>query len=149
MGNLDPLHLISLIFIGFVPFLFSLCFHEMAHAWMAKKKGDSTGEVMGRLSMNPFVHADPVGTFILPLSSILFQAPLFFGWAKPVPVNERNLSKPREDMFWIAIAGPASNLLLAIIAAFVCAGASVFGGFQQGRRLKVLRVLPTAWCSLI
>ncbi len=128
MDNFDPLQIISLIFIGFVPFLFSLCFHEMAHAWMAKKKGDRTAEMLGRLSMNPFVHADPVGTFMLPLSSIIFGIPLFFGWAKPVPVNERNLSRPKEYMFWIALAGPVSNLILATIAALICAGAIVFGG---------------------
>lgn len=124
----DPMQLLSLVFIGFIPFLFSLCFHEMAHAWMAKKKGDRTAEMMGRLSMNPMVHADPVGTFMLPLSSILFGLPVFFGWAKPVPVNERNLPRPKEDMFWISIAGPASNLLLAVIAAFICALAMVFSG---------------------
>lgn len=128
MADFDFMQTLSLIFIGFVPFLFSLCFHEMAHAWMAKKKGDRTAELMGRLSMNPFVHADPLGTFFLPLSSIIFGIPLFFGWAKPVPVNERNLAKPREDLFWIALAGPLSNVLLACISALICSLALVFGG---------------------
>ena len=133
MDNFDPLQIISLIFIGFIPFLFSLCFHEMAHAWMAKRKGDRTGEMMGRLSMNPLVHADPLGTFALPLMSIITGIPLFFGWAKPVPVNERNLSKPREDMFWIALAGPVSNLILGFIAALICAAAIVFGGHTSSK----------------
>ena len=99
----------------FMPtFLFALCFHELAHGWVAKKLGDNTAELMGRLSMNPMVHADMFGTFILPAFAIVTGAPLF-GWAKPVPVNGRNLKNPIRDMFWIAIAGPLSNLLLAII----------------------------------
>lgn len=121
MGNLDIMQLATLFFTSFIPFLFSLCFHEMAHAWMAKRKGDRTGELMGRLTMNPFSHADPIGTFVLPLSGILFNFPYAFGWAKPVPVNERNLRHPVKDMFWISLAGPASNLLLAVIAATICA----------------------------
>jgi Zn-dependent protease len=98
----------------FLPFLFALCFHEFAHAWMAKKFGDNTAEVMGRLSLNPMVHLDWVGTVILPLMSVMTGLPLF-GWAKPVPVNPRNLSQPKQQMFWIALAGPLSNVLL-----FVC-----------------------------
>ncbi len=102
----------------FVPFLFALCFHEYAHGWVARLRGDNTAEMMGRLTMNPLVHMDPLGTLILPLMGILFPGSgLFFGWAKPVPVNERNLKNPRVDMFWIALAGPASNLLLAMLSA--------------------------------
>jgi len=100
----------------YVPFLFALCFHEYAHGFIAKLKGDNTAEQLGRLSMNPLVHADLVGTVILPISAIVFNIPIFFGWAKPVPVNTRNLKNIRTDMFWIALAGPASNLLLAVVA---------------------------------
>jgi Zn-dependent protease len=108
----------------FVVLLFSLCFHEFAHAFVAKLKGDRTAEYMGRLTMNPFAHMDLIGTVILPLSTIFLRAstgePLpLFGWAKPVPVNERNLKNPRADMFWIALAGPLSNVLLAIIGVFI------------------------------
>lgn len=103
----------------FVPFLFALCFHEFAHGLVAKWKGDNTAELSGRLSLNPFVHADPLGTFLLPIAAILFGSPLFFGWAKPVPVNSRNLSKPRWDMFWIALAGPMSNLFLALVGTVI------------------------------
>jgi Zn-dependent protease len=98
----------------FIAFLFALCFHEYAHGWMAKRKGDRTAEMMGRLTLNPFAHADLVGTFILPAFAI-FGGGILFGWAKPVPVNPRNLRYPKEDMFWIALAGPLSNLLLALL----------------------------------
>lgn len=105
--------------IYFIPFLFALCFHEYAHGWVAKLRGDNTAEVMGRLTMNPIAHMDPIGTFILPLMAIAINSPIFFGWAKPVPVNSRNLKQPRIDMFWIALAGPGSNVILACIGALV------------------------------
>ncbi len=111
-----------------VPFLFSLSFHEFAHGWVASKKGDNTAEMLGRLSLNPFVHADPIGTFIFPTLGFLFGWPLF-GWAKPVPVNGRNLKNYRSDMFWIAAAGPLSNVLLAIVGVF---GLIFFYKYGQG-----------------
>lgn len=104
----------------YFPFLFALCFHEFAHGWVARKRGDNTAMMMGRLTMNPMAHMDILGTLILPLMAILTPGfGLFFGWAKPVPVNERNLKNPRKDMFWIALAGPASNILLAALASLV------------------------------
>lgn len=112
----------------FVPFLFALCFHEYAHGWVARLKGDRTAEVMGRLSMNPLVHMDPIGTLVLPLLAIIFGFP-FFGWAKPVPVNPRNLANPKKDMFWIAFAGPLSNLFLACVATLLI---PVLYAFLQG-----------------
>lgn len=95
----------------FIPFLFALCFHEYAHGWMAKRKGDNTAELMGRLNLNPLSHIDWIGTVALPIASLVMGLPLF-GWAQPVPVNPRNLAKPKEDMFWIALAGPLSNFFL-------------------------------------
>jgi Zn-dependent protease len=112
----------------FIPFLFSLCFHEFAHGWVAFKLGDNTAKVMGRLTMNPVAHADLIGTIILPIASILTGIP-FFGWAKPVPVNERNLKHPKQDMFWVAFAGPGSNILLALIGSLAVAG---FRKFMPG-----------------
>ncbi len=109
----------------YLPFLFALCFHEFAHGYVAKLKGDNTAEMMGRLSLNPMVHVDWLGTVILPILSIVTNLNIFFGWAKPVPVNERNLKKPRTDMFWIALAGPLSNILLAVIGAFIVSAISI------------------------
>lgn len=114
MGEIGPDKIVQTI-IFFFPFLFALCFHEYAHGWVAKKKGDNTAEMMGRLTLNPMAHIDWLGTVAIPIMALLFGTPLF-GWAKPVPVNSRNLSKPRSDMFWIALAGPGSNILLFILA---------------------------------
>ncbi len=105
----------------FVTFLLSLCFHEYAHGWMAKRKGDRTAEQMGRLTLDPMAHADWIGTFALPIVSFLFASPILFGWAKPVPVNPNRMKSPRKDMFWVALAGPLSNLLLATMGAFIFA----------------------------
>lgn len=99
-----------------IPFLFALCFHEFAHGWVAKKKGDNTAEILGRLTLNPIAHADILGTLLIPSLSLIFGWPLF-GWAKPVPVNPRNLKNVTNDMFWIAAAGPISNILLAFVGA--------------------------------
>ena len=88
--------------------MFALSFHEFAHAWMASKCGDNTAAKMGRLTLNPMAHLDVMGSLM-----ILFVG---FGWAKPVPVDSRNLSDPRKDMMKVAAAGPLSNLLLAMIA---------------------------------
>lgn len=105
----------------FIPFLFALCIHEFAHGLVAKWRGDNTAEAMGRLTLNPMAHADPIGTFALPIAAIVFNIPIFFGWAKPVPVDARSLKNPRVDMFWIALAGPLSNILMAVLAAIVMA----------------------------
>ena len=103
----------------FVILLFSLCFHEVAHGLMAKFRGDNTAQMMGRLTMNPLAHMDLQGTVILPIITIVLNSMgahlPFFGWAKPVPVNPRNLKNPRTDLFWVALAGPLSNLFLALV----------------------------------
>ncbi len=116
--DIDLVSALPRIAMFFPVFLFSLCFHEYAHGWMAKRLGDDTAEQMGRLSMNPVVHADILGTIVLPLFSLLSGYALF-GWAKPVPVNPRNFKSPEKDMFWVAFAGPLSNVLLAILGAFI------------------------------
>src|SRR5262249_54884021 len=108
------------IFIAFVVLLFSLTVHEMAHAWTADRLGDSTARLLGRVSLNPLVHADPIGTIVFPLVAMVSGAPLI-GWAKPVPRSARRLRDPRHAYILVAAAGPASNLLLALAAAFVLA----------------------------
>lgn len=125
--NFDLIETAYRAMIYFVPFLFALCFHEFAHGWVARLRGDRTAEIMGRLTLNPMAHADLIGTVILPLMSIVSGIP-FFGWAKPVPVDERNLKNPKVDMFWIAAAGPLSNLLLAFIGALVLGLFARFSG---------------------
>ncbi len=96
---------ISQLLIMAPAFIFALTFHEFAHAWSANKLNDPTAKNEGRLTLNPLVHLDPVGTIMLFVVG--------FGWARPVPVNPRNLQNPRQDMMWIALAGPCSNVLLA------------------------------------
>ena len=105
-------------FILYCPLLFSLCVHEWAHGFIAKKKGDLTAEMEGRLTLNPIAHADILGTVILPLVAIAMNFPVF-GWAKPVPVQTEFLKNPKKDMFWIALAGPLSNFILAIAGGFL------------------------------
>lgn len=119
---MDLVEIAGKLALFYVPFLFALCFHEYAHGYIAHRLGDDTAEKLGRLTLNPMAHADILGTFILPISAIVFGIPIFFGWAKPVPVNYRNLKNIKTDLFWIALAGPASNILLAFITTGVLYG---------------------------
>jgi Zn-dependent protease len=101
---------------GFIVLVMSLTVHEAAHAWSADRLGDSTARLLGRLSLNPAVHVDPIGTILFPLIAMATNLPLI-GWAKPVPVNPAQLRPHwRQKFMWIAAAGPASNLVLAAIA---------------------------------
>ena len=106
-SNIEPQIIVLLI----PALVFSLSFHEFAHAWMAHRLGDSTAAQMGRLTLNPLSHLDPVGSIALLLMG--------FGWAKPVPVDSRYLKNPKEDMVKVAAAGPISNIVLAIVAALL------------------------------
>lgn len=108
------------VFIAFIVLLFSLTVHETAHAWTADRLGDPTARLAGRVSLNPMVHADLIGTVLFPLLSLVGGIPLI-GWAKPVPVNLGRLRRGRTDYVLVAAAGPASNLLLALVAAAVMA----------------------------
>ena len=106
------------IFLVFIVLLFSLTVHEAAHAWAADRLGDSTARSRGRVSLNPLVHIDPIGTLLFPLLAIVAGVPVI-GWAKPVPVNVQKLRRTRRDYVLVAAAGPASNLTLAVIAALI------------------------------
>jgi Zn-dependent protease len=106
------------LLIAFVVLIFSLTVHEAAHAWSASRLGDETARHLGRVSLNPLVHIDPIGTLLLPLIAILGNLPII-GWAKPTPVNARNLHHPRRDSILVTAAGPASNLAIAVVAAVV------------------------------
>jgi len=114
----------------YIPLLFSLCIHEYAHGLVAKWKGDNTADYQGRLNLNPLSHADPIGTFVLPLSMLWLNGPII-GWGKPVPVDERNMKNPRVDMFWVAFAGPISNVLMAIVGAIIVAVTMVYFPVQN------------------
>ena len=105
--------LIIKIAIAAVPILLAITVHEASHGYAAKYFGDLTAEKLGRISLNPFKHIDPIGTLLLPAITLIVGGVLF-GWAKPVPVNFGNLRNPKKDMLWVAAAGPASNLLMAI-----------------------------------
>ena len=110
---------IPALVIGFLVLLLSLTVHEAAHAWTAMRLGDDTARRLGRVSLNPIVHIDPIGTLLLPLIAMASGSGMIFGWAKPTPVNVRNLRHPRRDNVLVTVAGPASNLVLALIAAMI------------------------------
>jgi Zn-dependent protease len=97
--------------------ILAITFHEAAHAFVARFLGDDTASRLGRVSLNPFKHIDPVGTILLPGLLLLAQSPFVFGYAKPVPVKFAALRNPRRDMVWVAAAGPAMNITLATLAA--------------------------------
>lgn len=106
------------IIIWAIPVLFAITVHEVAHGWVALKLGDRTAQMMGRLTLNPFKHIDPIGTLLVP-GILLVLGGFIFGWAKPVPVSFQNLRRPKADMTWVALAGPMANLVMALIWALV------------------------------
>jgi Zn-dependent protease len=119
------------LFLSFLVLIGSLTFHEAAHAWTANRLGDTTARLLGRLSLNPAVHVDVIGTIVFPLIALMTGVPLI-GWAKPVPVNMRNLREPRRDFAIIALAGPVSNLLLAGVGAVLVNVLPVGDGVRIG-----------------
>lgn len=112
---MPELSLIQKIILLAPPILFAITVHEVAHGWMANKLGDPTARMLGRLTLNPIKHIDPIGTIAIPGLLLLMHSPFLFGWAKPVPITPQNFAKPRTGMAWVAAAGPGSNLLMAII----------------------------------
>ncbi len=102
-----------MIAVGAIPVIFAITLHEVAHGWMARRYGDRTAEMLGRLSLNPLRHVDPVGTIVVPLLT-LWMGGLLFGWARPVPINPRAMHDPKRSMIAVAAAGPGANLLMAI-----------------------------------
>lgn len=107
--------LIRDVAIGAIPILFAITLHEAAHGYVARYFGDMTADKAGRITLNPLHHIDPVGTVLLPILMFWATSGAFvFGWAKPVPVNFAALRRPKQDMLWVAIAGPASNLAMAL-----------------------------------
>ena len=117
---MDPDNIVLRAATWIVPLVFAIVLHEISHGWVANAFGDPTARRLGRLSLNPIRHVDPVGTIALPLLLAVSGAPVF-GWAKPVPVVARRLRNPRLHMMLVAMAGPGMNLLLALVAALAIA----------------------------
>ena len=109
-----PLYGIS---VWVLPLIIAITFHEAAHGFVAHHFGDNTAWQLGRVSFNPLRHIDPFGTLVMPAILLMAHSPFLFGYAKPVPVNFRALRSPKTDMVWVALAGPATNIALALVAA--------------------------------
>ncbi len=111
---MDELTLLQRIVVWILPVVFAITVHEVAHGWVAKRYGDNTASLLGRLTLNPIKHIDLLGTLIIPGLLLITGTGFIFGWAKPVPVDPRNFKNPRQDMAIVALAGPVSNLLMAV-----------------------------------
>jgi Zn-dependent protease len=121
---MQGLNIIQQVAVWALPLLFAITIHEVAHGWVARQLGDPTAMMLGRLTLNPLKHIDPVGTVLVPLTLIVMSqfmgSGLFiFGWAKPVPITAENLRNPKRDMALVAVAGPMSNLLMALLWALI------------------------------
>lgn len=127
--------LIPTLAIWALPVIFAITLHEAAHGYVARHFGDPTAFLAGRISLNPLRHIDPVGTLLVPgailvMSELMGGAPVLFGWAKPVPVDFARLRRPKKDMFWVAAAGPAANLAMALGWAFLLKLGAAIPGSQ-------------------
>jgi Zn-dependent protease len=111
---MDVYNLIITICVNAVPLVLAITLHEAAHGYVARTFGDNTAYMLGRVTLNPAKHIDPLGTIVFPLVSLVIGG-ILFGWAKPVPVNFANLRHPKRDMLWVAAAGPGSNLVQALV----------------------------------
>jgi len=123
-----------------LPLVIAITFHEAAHGFVAHHFGDNTAWELGRVSFNPLRHIDPFGTLVLPAILLLSHSPFLFGYAKPVPVNFRALRHPRIDMVWVALAGPATNIVLALLAALAFHG--------LGMALGLIPASAAQWISV-
>ena len=137
MPDTDVAASIQLLSAAIIPVLFGIALHEVAHGWTARYFGDRTAEMLGRLTLNPIKHIDPVGTVAIPLVLTVLGLPPF-GWAKPVPVNARNLRNPKTNMVAVAAAGPASNLVMAVLWVAVLTAALKWPGSLFGARQFLL-----------
>ncbi len=126
MGNFDIAQIMQGLAVGAVPVLFAITLHEVAHGLAARHFGDRTAEMLGRLSLNPIKHIDPVGTVVVP-ALMFITSGFLFGWAKPVPVAFQNLRNPKRDMIFVALAGPVANIVMGIGWALILKLALVFG----------------------
>jgi Zn-dependent protease len=142
---MSELPIVYQIFIWAIPVLFAVTLHEVGHGWAAKQLGDPTAENMGRLSLNPLKHIDPVGTIVVPLATF-FLSGFIFGWAKPVPVNWNQLRNTKRDIALVALAGPAANLLM-IVFWLIIAKLFIASG-DQGNMIAGLLTMM-AWAGIV
>jgi len=133
---MQQLSLVQKLAVAIIPILFAITLHEVAHGWVARRFGDRTAEMLGRLTINPLKHIDPIGTVLVPALSLLLTN-FLFGWAKPVPVAARNMRNPRRDMIFVAAAGPAANLIMAVLWALL-ARIVTLAGLEGGAAVFLL-----------
>jgi Zn-dependent protease len=129
---MQQLNIIQQVAVWALPVLFAITVHEVAHGWVAKQLGDPTAMMLGRLTLNPLKHIDPIGTVLVPLVLIVLGG-VIFGWAKPVPITAENLRHPKRDMAYVAAAGPLANLVMALFWALL---------------MKVALILPSGLMDL-
>lgn len=129
--------MIQTIAIYALPVIFAITLHEAAHGYVAKHFGDLTAYAQGRVSLNPIRHIDPVGTILLPLATLLLGG-ILFGWAKPVPVNFSALRRPKQDMLWVALAGPGANLFMALLWGLVIRVGLAMSGSDLARPMILM-----------
>ena len=134
---------IQTLAISALPILFAITLHEVAHGYVARMLGDPTAWQQGRISLNPLRHIDPVGTILLPAVTYLLSG-FMFGWAKPVPVNFGKLRHPKRDMFWVAVAGPSANLLMALAWALLLKLILGTAEFQYSEALRQMALAGIA-----
>src|SRR6202163_3429400 len=135
------LHNIDIVF-KLIAFLFAISVHESAHAWMANQRGDPTARMLGRISLNPIKHIDPVGTLLLPAVAMFFHAPVI-GWAKPTPVDPRNFKNPVLDDILTSVVGPISNFIVATGAVL----AVIFVSLSSPLGQQIVFGIPHGWIS--
>jgi Zn-dependent protease len=144
MFGMDPIELLFILAYGAIPVVFAITMHEVAHGWAAKQLGDPTAHQLGRLSVNPIRHVDPIGTVIVPIGlGLMTGGALIFGWAKPVPVVFANLRHPKADMILVAAAGPGANLAMATfwtLVAMLMFGLGMDDTFVGGMLILAARV---------
>lgn len=145
---MDELTLIQKIAVWALPVLFAITLHEVAHGWAAAKLGDPTAKMLGRLTLNPFKHIDPLGTVVVPLALIIMSG-FVFGWAKAVPVTTRNFKKPERDMAWVALAGPMANLVMAVFWALMIKLGMVLTGSFSGSQFLIYAGIAGVTINLI